>query len=430
MRAHRACRGTLAAAVALAVLIVCAPARADSVTEWNKNASDVVHGIGQQGSPSIVHLAMVHAAVYDAVNAIDRRHEPYVSMPRAKRWYSKDAAVATAAYHVLVDADPSVVADDAQLKAVIELLEPRYTAALDEIPDGRAKAGGIATGAAAAAALLKAREGDGRFGPFRFPVGTVVPRWRPEPEGSTNDPGAWLKDVRPFLVESASQFAGAPPLALTSRRYAREFNEVKELGAVNSATRTADQTHAARFWGGPTNATATWSGILRTVAIEQGGSVADNARLFAKAYTAAADSLITTWRDKARYLFWRPVTAIHLAAEDGNPRTAPDPGWASLIPTPPYPDHPSGLSALGGALVRSLQDFYGTDRVAFSYTASNGLERHYTRFSQVLEEIVDARVWSGIHFRFSDEEGAQIGRNVARWADKRFFGDVRCHRHH
>jgi hypothetical protein len=429
MRTHRARRGILAVAAMLTALTLSAPAQADSVTDWNKNASDVVHGIAMQGAPSIPHLAMVHAAVYDAVNAIDRRHQPYVSMPRAKSWYSKDAAVATAAYRVLVN-DGAPVVPAAQLPAVITLIQPRYDAALAMIPDGRAKKGGIAVGKMAAAALLKARKGDGRFGPFRFPVGTMVPQWRPEPEGSTNDPGAWLKDVRPFLVRNSSQFAGAPPLALTSRRYTKEFNEVKDVGAANSATRTADQTHAARFWGLNTNATVTWSGILRTVAVQEGHPVAENARLFAKAYTAAADGLITTWTDKARYVFWRPLTAIHLADGDGNPRTEADPAWTSLITAPPYPEHPSGLSTLGGALVRSLQDFYGTDKVAFSSTASNGLTRHYTRFSQAAEEIVDARVWSGIHFRFGDEQGAKIGRNVARWADKRYFRDVRCHRHH
>jgi hypothetical protein len=428
MRAHRACRGMLAAAAAvLTALTLSASARADSVTEWNQNASDVVHGIAGQGAPSIAHLAMVHAAVYDAVNAIDRRHEPYVSMPRAKRWYSKDAAAATAAYRVLVNADAPVV-PAAQLPAVIALIQPRYDAALARIPDGRAKAGGIATGDAAAAALLEARANDGRFGPFRFPIGTTIPQWRPEPAGSVNDPGAWLKDVRPFLVQDSSQFGGEPPAALTSRRYAREFNEVKELGAADSETRTDGQTIAARFWG-TTNATATWSGILRTVAEQQRGSVAENARLFAMAYTTAADALITTWTDKARFLFWRPLTAIHLAADDGNPNTAADPAWTPLINAPPYPEHPSGLTALGGALVRALQDFYGTDKVAFGFTTAAGFERHYTRFSQAITDIIDARVWSGIHFRFADEQGALIGRRVARWADKRYFREVSCHRH-
>ena len=169
---------------------------------------------------------------------------------------------------------------------------------------------------------------------------------------------------------------------------------------------------------------------MRTVAVQEGRPVAANARLFAIAYTAAADGLITTWADKARYVFWRPLTAIHMAADDGNPRTEADPAWTSLINAPPYPEHPSGLSTVGGALMRSLQDFYGTDTVAFSSTASNGLTRHYMRFSQVAEEIVDARVWSGVHFRFADEQGAKIGRSVARWADMRYFRDVNCHRHH
>jgi hypothetical protein len=428
MRQHPARRGTLAVAV-LAAVTLSAPARADTVTEWNQNASDAVHGIAGQGAVSIVHVAMVQTAVYDAVNAIDRRHEPYVAMPRAKRWYSQEAAAATAAYRVLVNPEAPVVTA-AQFPSLVALIRPRYDAALARIPDGPAKAGGIVVGEAAAAALLKARANDGRFGPFRFPIGTTVPQWRPEPAGSVNDPGAWLKDVRPFLVEDSSRFAGKPPLELTSRRYAKEFNEVKEVGAADSKTRTEDQTDAARFWG-TTNATATWSALLRSVADQEHGSLAENARLFALAYTTAADALITTWTDKARFVFWRPLTAIRLAAEDGNDRTepaAPDAPWAPLINAPPYTEHPSGLASLGGALVKSLQDFYGTDKVAFGHRTAAGIERRYARFSQAIDEIVDARVWSGIHFRHADEQGALIGKRVAEWANRRYFREMRCHR--
>jgi hypothetical protein len=148
--------------------------------------------------------------------------------------------------------------------------------------------------------------------------------------------------------------------------------------------------------------------------------VADHARLFAKAYTPSADALITTWVDKARYSFWRPLTAIHQADLDGNPATDADPSWAPLLNAPPYPEHPSGLSALGGAMVRSLQDFSGTDRFAFG-TTNAGIQRSYTRFSQAVEEIVDARVWSGIHFRTADDQGALIGEQVAHWANRRYF---------
>jgi hypothetical protein len=430
MSAYRTRRAMLVVAFALAAFTVAAPARADTVTDWNSNASDAVHVIGGQGAPSIAHLAMVHLAMYDAVNAIDRRHKPYLTAPRARWWYSKDAAAATAAYKMLVDPRAPLVGTTAQLASVVALIQPRYDTALAAIPDGPAKAGGIAAGDAAAEALILARMGDGRFGPFRFTVGTVVPQWRPEPAGSTNDPGAWLKDVRPFLVRDSSQFAGAPPLALTSRRYAKEYNEVKDLGAVGSTTRTADQQAAAEFWGRG-NATNTWGALLRDVAQRQGGSTAGNARLFAMAYTTAADALITTWADKARYSFWRPLTAIHqVNPDDGNPNTVADTGWTPLINAPPYPEHPSGLSALGAAIARSLQDFYGTDKATFGTTTTAGFTRSYHRFSQAASEIVDARVWSGIHFRHGDEQGARIGEQVARWGNRRHFRAIRHHGHH
>jgi hypothetical protein len=420
-------RALLGALVALAALAVSAPARADSVTEWNQNASDALHGIAGQGAPSIVHLAMVHAAVYDAVNAIDGGHEPYLTAPRARSWYSQDAAAATAAYRVLVDSQPPLVAPT-QYQALVDLIKPRYDLALASIPDGPAKDGGIATGNAAADALIEARRNDGRFGPFRFTVGTTVPQWRPEPEGSANDPGAWLKDVRPFVIRDSTPFQGAGPLPLTSRRYARELNEVKEIGAANSATRSQAQTDASVFWG-RANGTHTWSALLRDVAQREGGSVADNARLFAMAYTSAADALITVWVGKARYSFWRPLTAIRQADADGNAATTADPAWTPLIAAPPYPDHPSGLSALGAAMARSLQDFFCTDKFTFGVTAA-GITQTFDRFSQPAAQIVDARVWSGIHFRYADEQGARIGRRVAKWSNQRHFRAVRWHGHH
>jgi hypothetical protein len=302
----------------------------------------------------------------------------------------------------------------------LPVLEAAYQASLATVPDGPAKFGGIATGNAAAAIMIAARMNDGRFGAFRFTVGTLPGEWRPEPAGSVNDPGAWLKDVEPFVVRDLSRFAGRPPHDMTSRRYARDFNEVKDIGSLTSTTRTGDQTSAAKFWG-TSNATLTWSRLLRDVATRQAGSIADNARLFAKVYTNAADALIAVWRDKAQYSFWRPLTAIHQADADGNPATEADPDWAPLISAPPYPDHPSGLSALGAAAAASLQGFYGTDAVAFGATSAAGETQSYMAFSEAADQIVEARVWSGIHFRFADEQGASIGRHVARYGDRHAF---------
>jgi hypothetical protein len=415
--------GVLLAAAVLLLLALSAPARADTVTDWNAHALSALTttppaGAGQTPPVSTLHLAMVHGAVYDAVNAIDGRYEPYLVAPRAKRWYSKDAAAATAAYRVLVSSRTPLVLP-AQQPALEAALAPLYAESLAAIPNGPAKTGGIATGEAAANAMIAARSNDGRFGPFRFPVGSEPGQWRPTLPTFVNDPNAWLARVTPFLIRSQSQFRSDGPNALTSREYAEEFNEVKSLGSLTSAARTADQTDAARFWAG---GFAPLIVAARQLSVERGLSVADNARLFAMLYLTMADAGIACWDDKAQWLFWRPITAIHEAATDGNPATAADPDWLPLINNPPYPDHASGLMCFSGSIARTLRDFFGTNRIAFSATSANsGTTRSYTRLSQAVEEGIDARVWSGIHFRIADVHGAKIGRQIARYRRQHYF---------
>ena len=304
--------------------------------------------------------------------------------------------------------------------ARMPVIEAAYEAALEPIADGRAKAGGIATGEAAARDMLAARAGDGRFGPFRFAESTVPGGWRLVPPATVTDPGAWLKDVTPFVLRDPDRFRGRPPRRLGSRAYAADFNEVKAVGRATDSTRTPDQTAAAEYWG-TTNATATMASIIRSVASGQGGTLDDHARLLARAYTNAADALIVTWRDKARYSFWRPFTAIREAASDGNHATEADPGWTSLIANPPYPEHPSGLATFGSAVVDTMQHFYGRDDATFSGTTPGGVTRQFTSFSQLRDDIVEARIWSGIHFRFADTEAAKIGRKVAHWGNQHAF---------
>jgi hypothetical protein len=421
MRATHARRVLLGGSVLLAVLATPAAARADVATDWNQVAAAALQSPGTatppgagQGAASTVHLAMVHAAVYDAVNAIEGGHEPYVSSPAAEPWYSQEAAVAAAARHVLVNGGLGVPA------ARMPLIEAAYQATLLPIPAGPAKAGGIATGESAAADLLAARAGDGRFGPFRFTESTLPGAWRLVPPATVTDPGAWLKDVTPFVLRDSDRFRGRAPHRLGSRAYAIDFNEVKAIGRATDSTRTPDQTAAAQYWG-TTNATATMASIIRSVASGQGGTLADHARLFARAYTNAADALIVTWRDKARYSFWRPFTAIRGAASDGNNSTVVDPTWTALISAPPYPEHPGGLSAFGSAVADTMQHFYGRDEATFSGTTPGGVTRQFTSFSQLRDDIVEARIWSGIHFRFADEEGAKIGRKVAHWGNRHAF---------
>ena len=411
----------------LCLLAMAAPARADVVTDWNATAAAALASPGTavppgagQGAIGAVNLAMVQVAVYDAVNAIAGGHEPYVFSPPAEPWYSQEAAVAAAARHMLLSGGLNGPAGFAPGR--ITAIETAYSNTLAAIPPGPAREGGIATGVAAATALIAERAGDGRFpaAPFyTFPVGTLPGEWRPTT--GVNDPAAWLKDVRPFVLRDPDLFRARKPYALTTKAYADDFNEVKEIGSATSTTRTADQTAAAQYWG-LTNPTATLASVMRSVADTQGGTLADHARLFAVGYANAADAAIVTWRDKARYLLWRPITAIQQGAFDGNPATEGEPTWTSLIVAPPYPDHPSGLSGIGCSLAESMQYFYGRDAATYSGTTlptaatPNGVTRTFTSFSHLCEDIEDARVWSGIHFRTADEASIVIGTQVANWA--------------
>jgi hypothetical protein len=406
---------SLAAAMLLA-LTASAPARADAVTDWNAHAAGALTA---RQAPTVwtLHLAMVHGAVYDAVNSIDGRHEPYLVKVRARRWYSQDAAAATAAHRVLTSLLP-----DQQSS-----LDSLYAASLGGISAGRARDGGVAVGEISAAAMLAARANDGRFPatPFRFPApasaGDAWPvgQWRPTLPLFANDPSAWVKDVDPFLIEDPTRFGSAGPNDLGSGRYAREFDEVKELGSLGSAARSGDQTDMARFWAeGP----AIWTRIARQLGTAHGLDQADNARLFAMLYLTGADAIISCWQDKARWLFRRPITAIREAGRDGNSRTEADPTWVPLVNSPPYPDHPSGLTCVGAAYASTLGDFLGTDKAEFSATSSiSNSTRSFAGFAEAVDEMVDARVYSGIHFRTADVHGARIGEQIAGYRERHYF---------
>jgi hypothetical protein len=399
----------------LIALSVSASARADSVSDWNVNAvSALVGTAGQSPTVSTVHLAMVHGAVYDAVNSIDERYEPYLVKVRAREWYSRDAAAATAAYRVLLAIVPG------QESALTAL----YETSLASIPAGRAKTGAITVGEIAAASMLTARTGDGRGGAYRFPAPATaqdpwpVGQWRPVLPAFGNDPAAWIKDVRPFLIADPARYATDGPPRLTSKQYTHEFNEVKAVGSLTSSTRTADQTDQARFWAeGP----QPWTRAARELATDRGLRTIDTARMFAMLYTTGADALISVWHDKARWLFWRPITAIRQAATDHNPNTTADPTWLPLINTPPYPDQPSGLSAVSAAMAQSLQAVFG-HRTRFSITSvSSNTTRNYHSLAHAVDEVIDARIYSGIHFRKADHDGAELGKHVARDGLKRYF---------
>jgi hypothetical protein len=381
----------------------------DQVMIWNQVALNDLIGSGGQAPPvAMLHLAMVHGAVYDAVNAITQTHRPYLVAPAADPTASIDAAAATAAWRVL----RWLPSNDAR----VAQLDARYAESLAAVPDGDAESDGIQAGEEAAAAMIVARTGDGRLGRTDFTVGNAVGKWR----AISGNNFRWIGEVKPFVVDDAARFATDGPLPVTSAQYAAEFDEVKSLGRRTGSSRTEDQTAQALFWTDHT--TAMWTRIAREVSAGEQLSAAENARYFAMLYTTGADSAIACFQDKERHQFWRPQTAIQEAAHDGNPATTADPTWLPLINNPPYPDHPSGANCLAGAMVYALRDYYGTNRMSFSAThATTGVTRSFKQFSDALQEVRHARVYSGLHFMTADAAGANIGKEVSRYRDRHAF---------
>ena len=395
------------------------------VTHWSAIAAAPLTAL--PAAPAITGMAIVHGAIYDAVNAIDGGHRPYLAQPPASPTASLDAAVAAAAYNVLLGLPATI-----PTLVLPATLASDYADSLALVPDGQAKTDGIAAGEAAAATMLAARAHDGRFGPFRFTASTAIGKWRPEPATQVGDPNAWLKDVTPFAITDPTHYGTLGPNDVTSKKYAEEFDEVKALGAKDGSSRTAAQTDVANFWA--VNPPKLWSSIARTLATEEGLSTVDAARYYALSFMAASDTLISVWNDKALWSSWRPVTAIHEAANDGNPATSPDAAWQPYLATPPYPEQPSGHTSLATAITVTAQRFFNTDKISFS--ATNTLlyvpgtttpnttitaTRDFTSLSQARDEVVEARILQGIHFRRADNGGVEIGERVTNYVNSHLF---------
>jgi hypothetical protein len=419
---------------ALVGLMLPAVARGNAVTDWNLIASNsIVVTAGQPPPVSALSFAMVQGAVYDAVNAIDRRYQPYLIQPPSNPTDSKEAATAAAAFRVLVGF-PDLPGLFPSQQPTLQPVYDAYIAGLPDNPPG-SRANGIAIGETTARAMLTARLNDGRFGPSPTPYPVAPGIWRPTPPNYANDPAPWVGNVRPFLVPNVEMLRTDGPNALTSAEYAEDFNEVKELGSLTSITRTPDQTDAAIFW--QDHAHALWNRVFRALAASQGLSIVDSARLFAMENLAAADASIGCWNDKYYWWFWRPITAIREADTDGNPATEADPTWLPLFDpatpvchppllfTPPFPDHPSGHTCNTGAFVGTLRNFFRTDKIAFStFSNKSCTTRSFERFSDALQEVIDARVWAGIHFRTADMQGTVLGNKVAHYLKKHYFRRV------
>lgn len=425
-------RALLAASAVVVAGVIASPAdaqahvapNAGTVRTWNANALAALGAAGQPPNVAVLHMAMVQGAVYDAVNSIDGGHEPFLAgLPAASPTASMDAAVATAAYRVLDGLGRAPV--PALPDAVRANLLIQYNQTLASIPDGPAKTAGVEAGAAAATAMLEDRDGDGRYVPYPLTVGTEPGEWRPIPPANVIDPNSWISEVDPFTLSSTSQFRTPGPRNLNSAAYAREYNEVKTLGAVNSP-RTPEQDAVARFYN--VNPLELLNRTFRTISQTEGLSLVEDARLFGMLNVAGADAIINCWNDKRFHAFWRPITAIREGDNDGNKRTIGDTGWTPLEATPPYSDHTSGYNCLAGSLMNTGKVFFDGDRMDFEIVriAPNvpNVTREYHRFTDVVDDTMDARVWQGIHFRSADVQGARLGRHVAKWVDANAFGPV------
>ena len=395
------------------------------VLEWNIIAQDLVQPAPMPGmtmssismSEAFIYLSYVQGAVYDALVAIEGGFEPYNLQTTADPNASRDAAVAAAAYNILVHYFPM----DPQKS----MLNGKYASSLAAIADGPNKLAGITVGEQAAAAMIALRANDGRGGPSTYVPPAPGPGvWEPTatmPNGSPAPPiDPWMVNVRPFLIDSASQFRPAPPPDLTSAEWATQMNEVKAIGAANSATRTAEQTEVAQFW--TTNMVILYNTAFRDTAAQNQMGLLDTARLLAMGNMVGTDTLIAGFDTKYHYSFWRPVTAIRRADTDGNPATDPAPMWMPLIMTPNHPEYMAGHSSFASAEAEVFAHCLGTTQIEIDLSSTaTGTTRHYATVDALTQEVIDARTWGGIHYRGSSITGATLGQQVAQFALQKSF---------
>jgi hypothetical protein len=406
---------TAAAVAALLSISWVAPASANVVTEWNAIAVGCIPVPARGGPVTSFDTSLVHAAMHDAVQAIEKRYEPYFSSPPAVGTESKAAAAAAAAYYVL--SDNRVCPDTAQTT-----LDAAF------LPYKNGNDPGLVIGKAAADALLATeyRADNGAVWNGKVAVG----EWRPTPPGNATMAYVFAATTRPFVMDDPWSFRPGPAPALTSEKYTRDYNEVKEKGSVLSHPATPacpapDDTDMARFFSA--NIVAQWNQVYRDVAFDRQLDIGDTARLFALGSLAAADAGIGVWDAKVYYNVWRPITAIREGANDGNPKTEGDTSWTPFISStdiggqnPAYPDYVSGANGVTAAFATTLQLYLKSDNVPLAMHKVNPATvpicttpRLYRKISDVMSEVVEARILLGIHFRFADEVARTLGQRVA-----------------
>jgi membrane-associated phospholipid phosphatase len=393
------------------LLFGCAVAKADVVLDWNVIAVNTAIANGQNPFAQARSAAIVQLAVFESVNAITGEYHPYLGTIVAPPGASADAAAIEAAYRVLRTYFPGSA----------WTLDADRANSLVSIPDGQAKIDGIATGEAAALAMIALRTNDGSSPQqFNIPGPPVPGKWQTTPScpvvnGIAVGIAFQWKNVTPFGISSASDFLLEPPPALTSHEYAKAYNEVMTVGGINSTERPPDRANVALFYAA-SSPTLVFNQVLQQVAQEHGRSLSENARALALMNMAMNDSLVASFLNKYHYNLWRPETAIRAGDTDGNPKTDPDPSFVPFVPTPCFPSYPSnhGSAANGAALI--LSRLYG--EVGHFITLSNpavpNIVLQYTTFKQITDDISDARVYGGIHFRTDQVAGARLGKAIGK----------------
>jgi hypothetical protein len=412
---------------AIALLVVATPTASQATTlppgnsaqQWNTIAQDtVVNTPGIFQNEALLYMAYVQAAVYDAVASIQGGYQPYGPNIAAPAGASADAAVVEAAYRTLTYYFPAQAAT----------LDSFYAEALGLIPDGPAKTEGIAVGNTAAADIIALRTGDGRQ-----PVGTLTPYtppasaglafWEPTPPAFLPPQTPWLRDTRPFVINSADQFLPEPPPALNSREWVEEYNEIKLWGRATGSPRTQEQTDIAQFWA--TNVIRQYNTAFRDVATSHALSLLQTARLLAMGNIVGADTQIACWNAKYHYGFWRPITAIAKPdRDDGNPLTQKDLSWTPTLTTPNHPEYPAAHGCLTSAMAKVFSGFLGTNRIDITLTSTivpTMPTRHFERANDLRAEIIQARLWGGLHYRDSSVKGVVLGRRVAQYVLRHAF---------
>jgi hypothetical protein len=391
--------------VAISIGLPLPASASNPVVDWNQIA--LTTALTTPGTQ--IYLTYVDLAMYDAVNAIDRQYQQYGPEFHGPRNSSKEAAAISAAYQTLLNYFPGQAA----------ALQAQYDAAIAGLPDGQAKVSGIAIGQIAAARIVALRTGDGRNGnvPYTYPTSPEPGVWIPTPPGFLPPATPWVGQMIPFTMESASQFlpVNGPP-DLGSRQWAREYNEVRLLGAANSSVRTPAQTEIAA------NPVATYFGAFGKLALDRHLSLSKSARLLAMLSVAFTDSGIGCFNAKYHFSFWRPVTAIPNGDIDWNPETEADLTWLPLAPTPPHPEFPAAHGCATGAIAKTLENFFGTTNVKFTVSSAATHTTHtYYNVDQLETEAYWARIYAGFHYRHSLDEGFNLGHRVAKQLTENFF---------